>query len=127
MPPSVENPVANTDTLRMQPVKHLNKINSCTYERINWLLLSVNRRHVNELIHTQVLSLPVLDNIFRILSFEFLLYDKEFMYPRIEIKIILVISIWHNSCFLVYWIHKKICSVTYYTATSLHNFLGLSS
>ena len=31
-------------------------------ERIHWLLLTVNGRHVNELIRAQVLSLPVVDN-----------------------------------------------------------------
>ena len=54
--------LANTYTSRMQPVQHLNKINSHTRERIHWLLLTVNGRHVNELIHAQVLSLPVVDN-----------------------------------------------------------------
>ena len=54
--------LANTYTSRMQPVQHLNKINSHTCERIHWLLLTVNGRHVNELIHAQVLSLPVVDN-----------------------------------------------------------------
>lgn len=54
--------LANTDTSRMQPVQHLNKINSHTCERIHWLLLTVNGRHVNELIHAQVLSLPVVDS-----------------------------------------------------------------
>ena len=54
--------VANTDISRMQPVQHLNKINSHTCERIHWLLLTVNGRDVNELIHAQVLSLPVVDS-----------------------------------------------------------------
>ena len=54
--------LANTDTSRMQPVQHLNKINCLTCERIHWLLLTVNGRHVNELIRAQVLSLPVVDN-----------------------------------------------------------------
>ena len=54
--------LANTDTSRMRPVQHLNKINSHKCERIHWLLLTVNGRHVNELIHAQVLSLPVVDN-----------------------------------------------------------------
>ena len=53
--------LANTDTSRMQPEQH--KINSHTCGRIHWLLLTVNGRHVNELIlHAQVLSLPVVDN-----------------------------------------------------------------
>lgn len=42
--------LANADTSRMQPVQHLNKINSLTCERIHWLLLTVNGRRVNELI-----------------------------------------------------------------------------
>ena len=54
--------LANTDTSRMRPVQHLNKINSHKCERIHWLLLTVNGRHVNELIHAQVLSLPVVDS-----------------------------------------------------------------
>ena len=54
--------LANTDNSRMRPVQHLNKINSHTCERIHWLLLTVHGRHVNELIHSQVLSLPVVDN-----------------------------------------------------------------